>query len=137
MYLEQVADVNSLLEGAERVRKASGWKDSSQRFYVNKLRNAVKAHNSILEGSYEQDTGYSFILHERGKTRKIRALRCFDMMVQHSLCNSVLVPKIRKYLIHDSGASLKGKGISFTRRRFEQHLHSYFRDMETKDIFCS
>ena len=49
------------------------------------------------------------------------------MVVQHSLCDNVLVPEVRKHLIHDSGASLKGKGISFTRKRLEQHIHEYFR----------
>lgn len=127
MYLEKVADVNNLLCGANRVKKASGWKEATQRFYVNKLRNSVKAHNEILNETYEQSKGYSFILNERGRKRKIRALKCYDMMVQHSLCDNVVVPEVRKYLIYDSGASLKGKGISFTRKRFEQHLHSYFR----------
>lgn len=127
LYLEQVADTNNLLDGAERVKKASGWKEMTQHFYVNKLRNAVNTHNEILNETYKQEKGYSFILNEQGRKRKIKALRCTAMMVQHSLCNSVIIPNVRKHLIHDSGASLKGKGISFTRKRFEQHLHEYYR----------
>ena len=126
-FLRHVADVNNLLNGCKRIKKASGWKETTQNFCINKLRNCVKLHHEILDGAYEQGKGYSFILNECGRQRKIRALTCRDMVVQHSLCDNVIVPEVRKHLIHDSGASLKGKGISFTRKRFEQHLHSYFK----------
>lgn len=127
MYLEQVADMNNLLAGVKRIEKASGWKTTTQQFSINKLRECVKLQDEILDGTYKQSSGYEFILKERGRARKIKALACRDMVVQHSLCDNVLVPEVRKHLIHDSGASLKGKGISFTRRRLEQHIHEYFR----------
>jgi hypothetical protein len=49
------------------------------------------------------------------------------MIAQHALCDGVLVPELVQYLIHDNGASQTGKGISFTRRRFEQHLRQHYR----------
>lgn len=127
IFIEKVYDVNNLLDGCERIKRASGWKESTQKFYINKLKYAVEMHHKIENGIYEQSGGYEFLLNERGRSRLIKALSCTDMMVQHSLCDNVLVPEVRKYLIHDSGASLKGKGLSFTRKRFEQHIHSYYR----------
>lgn len=127
MLRDEVADVNNLLGGVKRIQKASGWKESTQKFCINRLRNCVRLHHEIEDGTYKQSKGYTFILRERGRARKIKALSCDDMVVQHSLCDNVLVPEVRKHLIHDSGASLKGKGLSFTRKRFEQHLHEYYR----------
>ena len=126
-YLEQVADMNNLLYGVKRIQKASGWKTSTQNFSINKLRNCVKLNKEIKNGTYRQSKGYSFILNEYGRKRKIKALNCADMVVQHSLCDFVLVPTLRRYLIYDNGASLKGKGLSFTRSRFETHLHKFYR----------
>lgn len=36
-------------------------------------------------------------------------------------------------MIHDNGASRKGKGISFSRRRLEQHLHQFYRRTGSND----
>lgn len=44
-----------------------------------------------------------------------------------SLCDNILAPSLLSYLIYDNGASLKGKGITFSRQRFEEHLHKYYR----------
>lgn len=125
--LEKVYDMNNLLGGCERIKKASGWKSSTQKLYINKLRKSVEIHHKMKDGSYQQSRGHSFVLNEQGRKRLIKALNSQDMVVQHSLCDNVLIPEIRKLLIHDNGASLKGKGISFTRRRFEEHLHKYYR----------
>ena len=38
------------------------------------------------------------------------------------------MPEIRKHIIYDNGASVKGRGISFQRKRFEIHLRKYFKD---------
>ena len=118
---------NDLLSAFGRLRKASGWKASTQQFELNLLSEIATLKRELETGSYKQGTGSSFILNEQGRLRLIRALAPKDMTVQHALCDSVLNPSLTPYIIHDNGASIKGKGISFTRRRFEQHLHTFFR----------
>ena len=49
-----------------------------------------------------------------------------DKTINHIICDSILTPALSKYLIYDNGASQKGKGVDFHRRRFEAHLHQYF-----------
>lgn len=49
------------------------------------------------------------------------------MVLQHALCDAVLLPALAPYLIYDNGASLKGKGMAFTRRRLAAHLREYRR----------
>lgn len=38
-----------------------------------------------------------------------------------------MLPKVRNKIIYDNGASIKGRGISFSRDRFEAHLQKYYR----------
>ena len=43
------------------------------------------------------------------------------------MCINALVPILSHNLIYDNGASLKGKGVSFSARRTEKNLHSFYR----------
>lgn len=84
-----------------------------------------------MTGKYKQTAGTTFRICEQGHLRLIRAPTVRDMVAQHALCDGILVPELTRYLIHDNGASQTGKGISFTRRRFEQHLRQHYRKYGT------
>lgn len=120
-------DANHLIAGYMRVVKASGWKDSTQAFGLNLLKEVRILQQELRDGSYQQSKGATFSQCEQGHTRLIKALTVRDTVMQHALCDYVLVPELSRHLIHDNGASLAGKGISFTRRRFEEHLRWHFR----------
>jgi len=49
-----------------------------------------------------------------------------DRVVRHCLCDKVLTPALEPYLIHNNGASRKGKGVSFAREQFEKDLHNFY-----------
>lgn len=97
-----------------------------QRFEMNLLPELVQLQNELRTRTYRLSPTNNFILNERGKTRLITGDNVRDRVVKRALCDEVLIPSIKKYLIHDNGASLKGKGISFTRDRLEQHLRRFF-----------
>lgn len=80
----------------------------------------------LLNGTYKQKPFNEFIISERGRTRNIKALHIRDRIIQRCLCDYILMPRIQRYLIYDNGASIKGKGISFTRKRFAFHLNKYY-----------
>ena len=125
--MNDFTDANNLIAGFKRVKKCSGWKDSTQRYGLNLLKEIRSLQKALRGGSYEQEDGATFRECEQGHLRLVKALTVRDMVMQHSLCDSVLIPSVTPKLIHDNGASLKGKGISFTRRRFEEHLRWHFR----------
>lgn len=79
-------------------------------------------------GGYELSPYSRFTVIERGKTRAITALCMRDRVVKHVLNDLYLIPHIRPHLIYDNGASLKGKGVSFTRGRLIAHLEKFFRE---------
>lgn len=130
--MRDFANANSLMSAYERVRKTSGWKESTQRYGLNLLRETYWLQKALRERNYAQHECNTFKLCERGHLRLVKALVTRDMVMQHSLCDTVLVPELLKYIIHDNGASIKGKGISFTRRRFEQHLRWHYRRYGTE-----
>ena len=125
---DEITDANNLAAAVRRAVKASGWKESTQKFQCNLLHNIRKLQTEVRNGAYKQSQGTEFRLNENGHIRMIKALCTKDLILQHSLVENVLVPRLRPFLIHDNGASLKGKGISFTRRRFEEHLRRFYRE---------
>ena len=68
----------------------------------------------------------NFTLHERGKIRRITGEQIQDRIVKHALCDEILNPIMEKHLIYDNGASVKNKGIDFTRNRLVTHLRRFY-----------
>lgn len=126
-YMQDLSSAASLIAAYYKTKKTSGWKPNNQRYGLNLLDETFKLQDELRDGNYQMQDGIEFTLTERGHKRYITALTVRDMVAQHSLCDSVLLPKLTPHLIHDNGASLKGKGLSFTRRRFEQHLREHYR----------
>lgn len=127
-YREQMENSNNLLRSCKRLKHASGWKYSTQRVLCNRLRTVNSLKHKIHEGTYKQSQGTTFRMHEYGHKRIVKALSNVDLLVQHTLCDKILTPKISPLLIYDNGASIKGKGISFSRLRLDKHLHDYYRN---------
>lgn len=105
----------------------------TQLYQVNQLLYTAKLQKELTEGAYKPDSGHKFILKERGKIRYVTNNNMADKTVNHIVCDEILTPALQKYLIHDNGASQKGKGVSFHRRRFEQHLREYYRKHKTNE----
>ena len=47
-----------------------------------------------------------------------------DRVVRHLLCDDILNPILKPYLIHNNGASQKGKGVSFIENKAKWHHSS-------------
>lgn len=133
-----ISDANNLYAGFDKVKKGSGWKQEVQRFRWNKAEEVLKLQKD-LENFRKTGKGYElqeysrFTVSERGHKRPITALRVRDRIVKHVLNDLYLIPHIRPKLIYDNGASLKDKGVDFTRRRLVAHLESFYREYGTND----
>lgn len=114
----------------------SPFKYGTQLFEMNHLLRTADIQRDLMDGSYRPQPGQKFIIRERGKTRFITSNTMVDKTVNHLLCDDVLTPAIEKYLIYDNGASQKGKGVSFHRKRFEAHLHQYFQTYGTNEGYA-
>lgn len=125
--MKDYTDANNLIAGFNKANKVSSWKYKTQCYRINLLKETCRLQQELRNHTYKQSEGSSFKICEQGHLRLIKALAVRDTVMQQSLTNTVLIPELAKYMIHDNGASLKGKGISFTRRRFEQHLAWHYR----------
>ena len=125
-YQREIFDGNVLYEAYLRAKKGSDWKPQVQRFEMNYLLELSRMQKELREKTYEFLPTTSFTLHERGKKRRITGEQIQDRIVKHALCDEVLNPLIEPHLIYDNGASLRGKGLSFTRKRLLTHLRKYY-----------
>lgn len=125
-YQREIFDGNVLYEAYLRAKKGSDWKPQVQKFEMNYLLELSKMQKDLANMEYEFLPTTNFTLNERGKTRRITGEQIQDRVVKHALCDEILNPSIERFLIYDNGASLVGKGISFTRRRLVTHLRKYY-----------
>ena len=122
----EIADMNVLYDAYIASMKGSAWKRESEMFEHNWMEEVAQLKRELEDRTYKTLPGSEFTLNERGKIRHIHGGRMRDRVVRHALCDNILAPYLKPYLIHNNGASQKGKGISFTRRIFEKDLHNYY-----------
>ncbi|MBR4589369.1 MAG: RNA-directed DNA polymerase [Bacteroidaceae bacterium] len=108
------------------------WKASVQRYITNSV---SKLYNDFLltkERKLPKPVSDKEVtIYERGKPRTITPIHVKDRVTQKVLCDFALVPILSKKLIYDNGASLKGKGVMFSRNRALKHLYSAVREYGT------
>lgn len=126
-YEEIACDANNLYRAYKASVKGSKWKESSQKFILNFLRYIFDIQEALLNRTLQNGPTQEFSLRERGRVRPITSLCISDRIVRHVVCDDILLPEVRKHIIYDNGASIKGRGISHQRDRFEVHLHRYYR----------
>ena len=124
--IERISNANVLMNSFLESRKNSSFKKSVQLYELNFLKNFRKTQIELRNKTYKQGDFYSFFINERGKERYIRAISFYDRVIQRALCDN-LTSIVNPYLIYDNGASVKNKGLDFSRRRIETHLHKYYR----------
>lgn len=120
--LSLIYDANNLIEAFNKSKQGVAWKESVQGYEIHLLRNVRDTQFTLMNDSYKSKPMVEFDLKERGHTRHIKAQHIFDRVIQRSLNDNMLLPRIRPKLIYDNGASLKDKGLDFARKRFEIHL---------------
>ena len=121
-----IADMNVLYRAFRASLIGSAWKREPQVFEHDWLYQLSCLQTELNTRTYKTLPGSEFTLCERGKIRHIHGGRIRDRVVRHALCDEVIGPCTKPYLIHNNGASQKGKGVSFARAQFEKDLHNYW-----------
>ena len=91
--------------------------------FLSKL---FKLQKELQDRTLENSPVQEFTQSERGRIRAITSICTKDRIVRHVLADDILLPAVRRKIIYDNCASLKGRGISQQRDRFEVHLHRYY-----------
>jgi hypothetical protein len=131
-----ITDFDNLYKSYLNCLKGVSWKESSQRYEANAMRNILDTRNKLLTGGIIHKGFVEFDLRERGKARHIKSIHISERVVQKCLCDKVLVPILSNSLIYDNGASVEGKGVHFALRRLICHLAKYYRQNNTNEGYA-
>ena len=119
---DDVFSFRNLYRAAKVCSKGTLWKSGAMKFDRHRAVNCARLRESLLTGRFRRQPPVRFTLCERGKVRHIVGPRYRDRIVQRCLCDVLLVPAVSRSLVYSNAASLKGKGTSFARKRFERDL---------------
>lgn len=131
--LHPLLDSNTLLDYHVETFRRGKWKNEPQRYNLRFLQHNKHLKREIAAGTYRTANGSEFLKSERGRTRHIRGRTHKDRIVRNILCEKILTPNLERFLIHNNGASIKGKGLSFSRQMFERDLHNYYLEFGDND----
>lgn len=133
IFMNIFYDANKIYEAGTKAIQGAPFKYQSQLFEMNHLIETAQILKDLKEWKYKPVAGKKFTINERGKIRHITSNNMVDKTINHLLCDNVLSPAISPYLIYDNGASQKNKGVAFHRKRFETHLHQYYRKYKSNE----
>jgi retron-type reverse transcriptase len=123
-----MTDADKLYASYKLCRHNVNWKESTQRYEANAMRNILDAQKKLIARESVQSGFVEFDLYERGKARHIRSIHISERVVQKCLCDNILVPILSRPLIYDNGATMKGKGVHFSIRRLIAHLSKFYKN---------
>ena len=129
-HLEKITDYNNLYNAYRAAKMCKTWKRSINTFGNDVNVELVKVRDELLNKTYNVGLYNKFKIFEP-KPRDIMSNSFKDKIVQHSVCDNVLIELLSPSFIYDNYASQKGKGTDFARNRLKEHLHRYYRKNKT------
>ena len=125
---DKVFRYKHFVKSAKKSEYGVNWKASVQLYMIYPISRTYRDYKKLKAGKVPRCfSGREVAIVERGKTRIITPIHIKDRVVQKVLCTHALVPVLTRKLIYDNGASLKGKGVNFTRKRVTGHLRKAIR----------
>ena len=121
---EKVIDFDNLYRAFRRSKRGKGYKKSAARFSVSALDGVHTLNRQLRDKTYRVSEYNEFKVYEP-KERLIQTASFKDKVVQHSLCDNVLMPKLQKIFIKDNCAGQKGKGTLFGLDRLSEQMEQF------------
>ena len=118
---EKVIDFHNMYRAYRRAKCGKGYKKSSARFNVVALDGVNTLIAQLKNKTYTIAKYNEFKVYEP-KERIIQTTSFKDKVVQHSLCDNVIMPRLQKVFIHDNCAGQKGKGTLFGLDRLRDQM---------------
>lgn len=106
--------------------KGRGSRRGAMRFNANALENLYVMKERLLDHSYKIGAYYEFEVSEP-KKRTIKAGTFQDKVLQHCLCDYVLLPRMQTVFLKDNYAGQTGKGTLFGLNRLSENMSSFYR----------
>ena len=137
IMLEDAITYQNYFNELKECNKSVNYKYSVQEYDAECVSYITKTIQSILAGNIPYvKTMKPITIVERGKKRTITPIDISDRITQKVLCDKVLIPSISPHLIYDNGASVKGKGTEFARKRINTFLEKAKREYGWDNVYA-
>ena len=123
---ERVIDFNNMYRAFRKAKCGKGYKKSSAKFNLSAL-DGVNTLIDQLKSKTYRVSGYTEFKVFEPKERMIQTTSFKDKVIQHSLCDNVIMPKLQKVFIYDNCAGQKGKGKLFGLDRLSKQMQEFYR----------
>lgn len=123
---DQIISFESLLKSHQRARVGKQHKREVIEFEANLSRNLWELHYQLKYRSYRIGGYRRFMIHDP-KEREIQAISYRDRIVQHSLCDNLLVPLLENHLIDANCACRVGKGTDYAIKLLRTFMARHYR----------
>ena len=121
---EKVVDFNNMYKAFRKAKRGKGFKKSSARFNVIAL-DGVNTLILQLRNKTYTVSGYNEFKVYEPKERIIQTTSFKDKVVQHSLCDNVIMPRLQDVFIPDNCAGQQGKGTLFGLDRLSEQMQEF------------
>ena len=122
---EKVIDFDNLYRAFRKARRGKGHKKSAARFDLTAL-DGIHALAEQLRNKTYQISPYSEFKVYEPKERLIQTTSFKDKVVQHSLCDNVIMPRLQRIFVYDNCAGQKGKGTLFGLNRLSEQMEQFY-----------
>lgn len=104
------------------------------RFEMRTLQHLYALYKKVRDGNFKFGSYSAFIVYEP-KKREIQTLPYSARVIQHILCDDVLMPYFSARAIEDNCVCQLGKGSHYALERFEKMLRTHIRKHGTNGYF--
>ena len=122
---EKVTDFGNMYAAFRKAKCGKGYKKSSARFNLAALDGINAIITQLRERTYRISDYTEFKVYEP-KERVIQTTSFKDKVVQHCLCDNVIMPRLSKVFIYDNCAGQKGKGTLFGLDRLSAQMQQFY-----------
>lgn len=122
---DKVIDFKNMYRAYRKSKSGKGFKKSAAKFSIMALEGIHILIEQLKNKTYKISKYHEFKVYEP-KERVIKTTDFKDKVVQHSLCDNVLLPALQNILIFDNCAGQKGKGTLFGLNRLAEQMQEFY-----------
>lgn len=122
---EKITDFQNMYQAYKKAKRGKGQKKSAARFAASALDGVNTLICQLQQKTYTVSEYTEFRVYEP-KERVIQTTSFKDKVVQHCLCDNVIMPKLERVFIYDNAAAQKGKGTLFALNRLEEQMLEFY-----------
>lgn len=123
---EKVIDFENMYKAYRRAKCGKGFKKSAAKFNLMALDGVNTLIEQLKNKTYKISNYTEFKVYEP-KERIIKTTSFKDKVIQHSLCDNVVLPKLQDIFLYDNCAGQKGKGTLFGLNRLSKQMKAFYK----------